>query len=61
MPLQPEYLLCRTEEEFVFRNFEGQIIRCRNPRVLDDAQIAAAVPDPAVCNVLTFPQREIVQ
>lgn len=32
VPLQPDYLLDESGEEFIFRNYEGQVYRCRNPR-----------------------------
>lgn len=32
IPLQPRYILAHTAKEFVLRNFEGQFLRCRNPR-----------------------------
>ena len=32
VPLQPDYLLEQRDGEFVFRNYEGRIFRCRNPR-----------------------------
>ncbi len=40
VPLQPDYLLDRVGEDFVFRNYEGQVYRCRNPRKLSDVNAA---------------------
>lgn len=40
VPLQPEYLISQTEDEFVFRNYEGAIFRCRNPRPDQDQAVA---------------------
>jgi lysine 2,3-aminomutase len=59
--LQPEYLLCRTENEYVFRNFEGKIIHCRNPRSRKYISDDPTAGDQAACSVLTFPQQEAVQ
>jgi len=36
VPLQPEYLVSHTPDEFVFRNYTGTIFRCRNPKPVDD-------------------------
>ena len=36
VPLQPNYLLEQNDQEFVFRNYEGQVYRCRNPRKQED-------------------------
>jgi lysine 2,3-aminomutase len=41
VPLQPDYLLCRSGEDFVFRNYEGKLYRCRNPREQSDVNVAA--------------------
>ena len=41
VPLQPDYLLDQSGEDFVFRNYEGQVYRCRNPRELSDGNVAA--------------------
>jgi len=31
VPLQPEYLISASENEYIFRNYQGNIFRCRNP------------------------------
>jgi lysine 2,3-aminomutase len=40
VPLQPDYLLDQSGEDFVFRNYEGQVYRCRNPREQSDGNVA---------------------
>jgi len=37
IPLQPRYILDRTANEFVLRNFEGQFVHCRNPQPEGDS------------------------
>lgn len=32
VPLQPDYLLEQHDGEYVFRNYEGRVFHCRNPR-----------------------------
>ena len=41
VPLQPDYLLDQSGEDFVFRNYEGQVYRCRNPREHSEGNVAA--------------------
>ena len=41
IPLQPDYLLDQSDEDFVFRNYQGQVYRCRNPRGLSDGTVSA--------------------
>ena len=42
VPLQPEYLLSASGGEYIFRNYQGRIFRCRNPRRADGAADDAA-------------------
>lgn len=42
VPLQPDYLLSASGGEYIFRNYEGRIFRCRNPRRADNAADDAA-------------------
>ncbi|MCX8043423.1 MAG: KamA family radical SAM protein [Desulfobacterota bacterium] len=32
VPLQPEYVIAASPNEYIFRNYEGSVFRCRNPR-----------------------------
>ena len=52
VPLQPDYLLDRNSEDFVFRNYEGQVYRCRNPREQLDVKVAAKKVMQTHCNTI---------
>jgi lysine 2,3-aminomutase len=45
--LQPDYVLSRTPEHLVLRNYQGRIINFRNPGIDPDSQIGPG-PEPAI-------------
>ena len=47
IPLQPNYLLSMSDEEIVLRNYEGRIIRYRNPRSQPTSALSVMTPDEA--------------
>ncbi|MEI6126083.1 MAG: lysine 2,3-aminomutase, partial [Pseudomonadota bacterium] len=36
--LQPDYLISGAENEYIFRNYQGRIFRCRNPLQAEPAE-----------------------
>lgn len=52
VPLQPDYLLDRIGEDFVFRNYEGEVYRCRNPRDPFNLNVAAKKTKQTNCNTI---------
>ena len=36
--LQPDYLISGSEDEYIFRNYQGRIFRCRNPLQADGSE-----------------------
>jgi len=34
VPLQPNYVLSQTEDEWILRNYQGRVVRCRNPKAV---------------------------
>ena len=47
VPLQPNYVLAQTKEELLLRNYEGHIIRYRNPNPESRPESAEEVASPA--------------
>lgn len=43
IPLQPEYILAQSDEELLFRNYEGRIFNYRNPTILTRTELPAEV------------------
>jgi lysine 2,3-aminomutase len=41
VPLQPEYLVAASDTEYIFRNYQGRVFRCRNPQQADGSDITA--------------------
>lgn len=39
--LQPDYLVSTSDSEYVFRNYQGRVFRCRNPQHSDGGDIDA--------------------
>lgn len=46
VPLQPEYLISASGHEYIFRNYQGRIFRCRNPRSPDSDAAQTVIPLP---------------
>jgi lysine 2,3-aminomutase len=61
VPLQPDYTLCRSAEEYVFRNYEGQVVRCRNPGPPANARVPDGDAAQPVYAVLSLPRTEVLQ
>jgi lysine 2,3-aminomutase len=59
VPLQPNYVLLQTEEEFVLRNYQGRIFHYRNPRVTATSRAKPNHPNGshnAGMNQIAFPE-----
>lgn len=57
VPLNPDYVVSRTESELVLRNYQGKTFHFRNPRTLGKAQHRAA----KVANTLPLPFDEMLE
>jgi lysine 2,3-aminomutase len=60
IPLQPDYILSQTEGELVLRNYEGRILRYRNPTKLACSELPAEVLCPAGSTPASLSQENLV-
>ncbi len=60
IPLQPDYILAQTEGELVLRNYEGRVLRYRNPTKLACSELPAEVLCPAGSTPASLSQENLV-
>jgi lysine 2,3-aminomutase len=60
IPLQPDYILSRTEDELVLRNYEGRIFHYRNPTKPACPELPAEILYPVGSAIPSLPQEDWV-